>query len=105
MNKIIFIYNWELLIKTNSPVIIGFGYNNIRNDKVSIIIDNYPLYKFSQNSDFKYNSNSRNNKKVLSRKLLRHYLEGNKNIFKVIFLNYSEYSSYYSSILNVDIII
>ncbi|KAG4082435.1 DNA/RNA polymerase [Neocallimastix lanati (nom. inval.)] len=104
MNKIIFIYNWELLIKNNSPVIIGFGYSNIRNDKVSIIIDNYPLYKFSQYRDFKFNGNSRNNKEVLSRKLLRHYLEGNKIIFKVMFPNYSEYSSYYSSILNVDII-
>ncbi len=104
MNKTIFIYNWELLIKANSPVIIGFGYTNTRNDKVSIIIDNYPLYKFSLNSDLKYNKKSRNNKEILSRKLLRHYLEGNKDILKVTFPNYSEYSSYYSSILNVDII-
>ncbi|KAG4082525.1 DNA/RNA polymerase [Neocallimastix lanati (nom. inval.)] len=97
-------YNITYNIIIGISIIIGFGYSNIRNDKVSIIIDNYPLYKFSQYRDFKFNGNSRNNKEVLSRKLLRHYLEGNKIIFKVMFPNYSEYSSYYSSILNVDII-
>jgi len=31
----------KLLLKNNSPSIIGIGYNNIKNEKVSIIINNY----------------------------------------------------------------
>jgi len=50
-----FIYNWELLIHNNRPIIIGFGYN-IDNIKLSIVVDDFPLHKYSQSVNKNYDS-------------------------------------------------
>ncbi|ORX73452.1 DNA/RNA polymerase [Anaeromyces robustus] len=91
------------LFKNNLPYIIGFGYDN-QDNKISIIINDYPLSKISEKNVISLNPNSIKKKEVLSRKLLRKYLEGEKTVYKLTFLNYSDYDSFESSIFNVDVI-
>jgi len=101
----IFVYNWELLIKNNLPIIIGFGYDQ-NDEKVAIVVEDFLLYKFSESiysQNFYFNfSNNRYEKK--SKRLLRRYLEGEKNIYKIFFNDYKEYSNFKSSLFNVDIV-
>ncbi|OUM56800.1 hypothetical protein PIROE2DRAFT_18440 [Piromyces sp. E2] len=97
-----FIYSWELFINNNSPVIIGFGYD-LHNNKISIVVEDFPLYKYSEtlNIDFKF---IQNKKEILSKRLLRHYLDGEKKIYKIYFNYYSDYSSFHSNLFNVDVV-
>ena len=91
-----FIYSWELLVKNDSPFIIGFGYDE-KDNKTSIVIDDFPLYKYSES--LKFNSNTHQNVK---KRLLRHYLDGENKISKIYFNTYSEYASFQSMLFNVD---
>ena len=95
-----FIYNWELFINDDSPIIIGFGYNE-NDSKVAIVIKDFPMFKYSESVNF---SCINNKKEVLHKRLLRHYLDGEKRIYKVYFKKYSEYASFHSTLFNVDIV-
>jgi len=93
-----FIYSWELLVKNDSPFIIGFGYDE-KDNKTSIVIDDFPLYKYSES--LKFNSNTHQNVK---KRLLRHYRDGEKEIYKIYFNSYSKYASFQPTLFNVDLV-
>ena len=97
-----FIYSWELLVKKDLPIIIGFGYDEKEN-KISIAIDDFPLYKYTE--FLKFNLKTHLNKKEIKKKrLLRQYLKGEKKIYKIYFKTYSEYASFKSLLFNVDLV-
>jgi len=100
-----FIYNWELLIHNNRPIIIGFGYN-IGNIKLSIVVDDFPLHKYSQSVNKNYDSDpfNRETPQKLSKYLLRKYLEGKKQVYKIKFSNYQSYENYHPNLCNMDIV-
>jgi len=102
MSLTCFIYNWELLVKNDKALIIGFGYDE-KNNKISIVIDDFPLYKYSESLKFNFKTYL-NKQKVLSKRLLRHYLDGEKKIYKIYFNTYSEYASFKSTLFNVDLV-
>ncbi|KAG4108046.1 DNA/RNA polymerase [Neocallimastix lanati (nom. inval.)] len=101
----VFIYNWELLIHNNRPIIIGFGYN-IDNIKLSIVVDDFPLHKYSQSVNKNYDSDpfNRETPQKLSKYLLRKYLEGKKQVYKIKFSNYQSYENYHPNLCNMDIV-
>ena len=101
----LFVYNWELSIEDNLPIIIGFGYNK-NDEKVAIAVTDFPLYKYSK-SFYKDSRNSFNLSKRYekqSRRLLRQYLKGEQEVYKIYFNDFKEYSEFYSNLFNVDIV-
>ncbi|ORX51123.1 hypothetical protein BCR36DRAFT_397307 [Piromyces finnis] len=80
MSLTCYIYNWELFIKDDYPIIIGFGYNE-NDSKIAVVIKDFPLFKYSDsvNRNFDYINNK---KEVLKKILLRHYLDGEQTIYK-----------------------
>ncbi|ORX41576.1 DNA/RNA polymerase [Piromyces finnis] len=98
-----FIYNWELFINDDSPIIIGFGYNK-NNDKIAVVIKDFPLFKYSESINMNNFNYINNKKEVLHKRLLRHYLDGEKKVYKVYFKKYSEYASFHTTLFNVDLV-
>ena len=47
MSLTCFVYTWVLLVKNDKALIIGFGYDE-KDNKTSIVIDDFPLYKYSK---------------------------------------------------------
>jgi len=93
-----FIFNWEVEILYNKPIIIGFGYDSDLNEKVALIIKNYPMYKYSKNYEVQYSNKS------YKKYLLRNYLAGKQNVYKISFSKYKEYKQFSSDLLNIDIV-
>ena len=59
------------------------------------------MYKYSESLKFGFNIHQCK-KEILSRRLLRHYLDGENKISKIYFNTYSEYASFQSMLFNVD---
>ena len=101
----LFVYNWELSIEDNLPIIIGFGYNK-NDEKVAIAVTDFPLYKYTKSfhtdSRNPFNLSKRYEKQ--SRRLLRQYLKGEQEVYKIYFNDFKEYSKFYSNLFNVDIV-
>jgi len=79
MSLTCFVYTWVLLVKNDKALIIGFGYDE-KDNKTSIVIDDLPLYKYSKSLKFNFNTHlskkKKKKKKFLSKRSIRHYLDG-----------------------------